>query len=52
MSNVDWQAGRAPLLGEHNGYVLGELLGLSKEEIAALEREGVTSATPEWPVHQ
>ena len=52
MANLDWQAGRAPHLGEHNRYVLGELLALSKEEIAALEREGVTSATLEMPIHQ
>ena len=32
---------RAPLLGEHNRYVLGELLGLSEEEIATLEEEKV-----------
>lgn len=31
----------APLLGEHNGYVLGELLGLSPEAIADLEARGV-----------
>ncbi|MDY6908184.1 MAG: CoA transferase [Chloroflexota bacterium] len=30
----------APLLGEHNGYVLGELLGMSAGEIAELEGEG------------
>lgn len=32
---------RAPLLGEHNHYVLNELLGLSEEEIQRLEEEGV-----------
>ena len=32
--------GRAPTLAEHNDYVYGELLGMSKAEIAALrERE-------------
>jgi len=41
----------APAFGEHNSYVLGELLGLSAEEIAALEREGVTGSTPDWSVH-
>jgi benzylsuccinate CoA-transferase BbsF subunit len=30
-----------PLLGEHNDYVFGTLLGLSKEEITALEEEKV-----------
>ena len=30
-----------PLLGEHNGYVFGELLGLTPEEITQLETEKV-----------
>jgi crotonobetainyl-CoA:carnitine CoA-transferase CaiB-like acyl-CoA transferase len=42
----------APAFGEHNSYVLGELLGLSAEEMAALEREGVTGSTPDWSVHE
>ncbi len=42
----------APAFGEHNGYVLGELLGLSGEEIAALEAEGVTGGAPNWSVHE
>ena len=33
--------GHAPLLGEHNQFVFGELLGMTGEEIAALEQEGV-----------
>jgi len=33
----------SPLLGEHTDYVLGELLGMSKDEIAALKEEGVLS---------
>jgi len=32
---------RAPLLGEHNHYVFGELLGLPQEEIDQLVEEGV-----------
>ena len=31
----------APLLGEHNDYVFGELLGISTEEIEKLEQEKV-----------
>lgn len=31
----------APLVGEHNGYVLRDLLGHSEKEIQSLEREGV-----------
>lgn len=31
----------SPLLGEHNDYVLGELLGISKEEIAKLVEDKV-----------
>ena len=42
----------APAFGEHNGYVLGELLGLSGEEIAALEAEGITGTVPNWSVHE
>jgi len=37
---------RAPLLGEHNRYVLGELLGLSEDEITRLEEESVISDRP------
>jgi len=31
----------APMMGEHNDYIYGELLGLSKEEIARLTEEKV-----------
>ena len=39
----------APCLGEHNRYVLGEMLGVSEEEIASLEELGIigTEALPE-----
>lgn len=35
----------APLLGQHNGEILGEL-GLSADEIAALEAEGIIGTAP------
>ena len=31
----------APLIGEHNDYVFGELLKMSEEEIRQLERDNV-----------
>ncbi|MDO8672508.1 MAG: CoA transferase, partial [Dehalococcoidia bacterium] len=31
----------SPLMGQHNGYVLGDLLGLTSNEISVLEEEGV-----------
>jgi crotonobetainyl-CoA:carnitine CoA-transferase CaiB-like acyl-CoA transferase len=33
----------APLLGQHNHYVLNELLGMSEEEIQRLVDEGVVN---------
>jgi len=33
----------SPCLGEHNSYVLGELLGMADEEIEKLAREGVVT---------
>ena len=36
----------APCLGEHNEYVLGEVLGLSKKEIAKLEAEKIIGKEP------
>lgn len=36
-----WQSARAPLLGEHNEAIYGELLGYSPEEIQQLTEEGV-----------
>ena len=39
---TDWRIERgAPLLGQHNGYVYGELLGLPAAEIDELRDEGV-----------
>lgn len=42
----------APCFGEHNDYVLGDLLGLSTDQIAALEKEGVTAREPDMASHQ
>src|SRR3990170_98717 len=42
----------APAFGEHNGYVFRELLGLSEDEVAALEAQGITGARPNWAVHE
>ena len=36
----------APCLGEHNQYVFGELLGLSREEMAQLEQDKVIGTIP------
>jgi crotonobetainyl-CoA:carnitine CoA-transferase CaiB-like acyl-CoA transferase len=36
----------APLLGEHNDYVLGELLGMSREEIQSLADDNIIGTTP------
>jgi benzylsuccinate CoA-transferase BbsF subunit len=42
LSETDWQMARgAPCLGEHNDRVYGDLLGLSREEIATLREQGV-----------
>ena len=36
----------APCFGEHNDYLFRGLLGLSEDEVAELEREGVTAREP------
>jgi benzylsuccinate CoA-transferase BbsF subunit len=41
MSDSEAVLNRAPLLGEHNDYVLRKLLGLSRKEIAELRKQGV-----------
>jgi crotonobetainyl-CoA:carnitine CoA-transferase CaiB-like acyl-CoA transferase len=41
-----------PCFGEHNSYVLGDLLSLSDQEIDALEAEGITGTVPDWSVHE
>lgn len=39
----------APVMGEHNEYVLGELLGMSSAEISDLEGKGVIGYAPDDP---
>ncbi|MBI2863089.1 MAG: CoA transferase [Chloroflexi bacterium] len=41
LSETPWQAGRAPLLGEHNEAVYCGKLGLKPTELAALRAKGV-----------
>jgi crotonobetainyl-CoA:carnitine CoA-transferase CaiB-like acyl-CoA transferase len=42
LSETDWSIVRgAPLLGQHNDYVYGDLLGLSASAIDDLRRDGV-----------
>jgi crotonobetainyl-CoA:carnitine CoA-transferase CaiB-like acyl-CoA transferase len=41
-----WVRAPAPTLGEHNASVLGRICGLSPDEIAALEAEGVIGTRP------
>lgn len=36
----------APTLGQHNRYVFGQLLSMPEEEIAALEKKGITGSVP------
>ena len=37
---------RAPTLGEHNDYVLQDILGLTAGEVAKLEQEGIIGTVP------
>jgi len=39
----------APVMGEHNEYVLGELLGMTPQQIAGLEEEGIIGYAPDDP---
>jgi len=41
LSETPWQAGRAPLLGEHNEEVLCGRLGHSKQDLDKFKKEGV-----------
>jgi len=40
LNGSPWQAGRAPLLGEHNKEIYGEI-GYKKEELIGLEKKGI-----------
>lgn len=37
----------APMLGQHNAQILGDLLGVADDELEALEADGVTGNQPE-----
>ena len=39
----------APLMGEHNGLVFGELLGMTRADVAKLEEDGVIGYAPDDP---
>ncbi len=41
MSGTPWQAGRAPLLGEHNEEIYCGRLGYSKDDLVRLKEEGI-----------
>ncbi len=41
MSRSPWQSDRAPMLGEHNQAIYGELLGYSSKEIQRLRKEEI-----------
>ncbi|MEE9285875.1 MAG: CoA transferase [Dehalococcoidia bacterium] len=41
MSEASFDHRRASLLGEHNDYVFGEILGMSAEELADLQQQGI-----------
>ena len=40
-SKTPYELQRSPILAEHNTYIYGEILGLSADEIAQLEKDGV-----------
>lgn len=40
-SDIGYKTGRAPMVGEHNNYVYGKILGLSREEIEELQDEKI-----------
>ena len=39
--------GHSPRLGEHNAFVYGELLGMKREDIDRMDKEGVTGTRPD-----
>jgi crotonobetainyl-CoA:carnitine CoA-transferase CaiB-like acyl-CoA transferase len=41
-----WLRRRAPLLGEHNSEILQEILGLTDDDLASLDKQGVIGTAP------
>jgi len=41
LSDSPTEVKRAPLLGEHNDEIYGKALGMSKDELEGLRRDGV-----------
>jgi crotonobetainyl-CoA:carnitine CoA-transferase CaiB-like acyl-CoA transferase len=41
-----WMRRPSPMLGEHNDEVLGELLGLSSDDLASLRERGLIGDRP------
>jgi crotonobetainyl-CoA:carnitine CoA-transferase CaiB-like acyl-CoA transferase len=37
-----------PGLGEHNEYILGSILGMSKDDIISLQQEGIIGNIPRY----
>ena len=46
LTKSPYEIRRAPMLGEHNEYILGTVLGLSGSEIEALEKDQIIGTEP------
>jgi crotonobetainyl-CoA:carnitine CoA-transferase CaiB-like acyl-CoA transferase len=52
LSKTPYQMGPAPLIGQHNEYILKEVLGLSDNDVADLLIEGVITTEDDLPDFQ